>query len=97
RVCRALVWQAGPVIAIIRYSVPEERAAAFLEDAEGILDLFAAQPGYVRGRVARAVDEPGLWALVSEWEGAGFYRRALSAARMAMYPLMTLMINEPTA
>jgi hypothetical protein len=36
-------------------------------------------------------------ALVSEWEGAGFYRRALSAARMAMYPLMILMVNEPSA
>ena len=49
------------------------------------------------GRLARSVDEPNLWALVSEWEGAGFYRRALSAARMAMYPLMILMVNEPSA
>ena len=42
-------------------------------------------------------DEPNLWALVSEWEGAGFYRRALSAARMELYPLMILMVNEPSA
>ena len=34
---------------------------------------------------------------MSEWDGAGFYRRALSAARLTMYPLMTLMLNEPTA
>ena len=31
------------------------------------------------------------------FKGAGFYRRALGAARMVMYPLMTLMINEPSA
>jgi hypothetical protein len=43
------------------------------------------------------VDEPNLWALVSEWEGAGFYRRALSAAKMVMYPLMILMVHEPSA
>ncbi|GAA5081389.1 quinol monooxygenase YgiN [Thermocatellispora tengchongensis] len=85
------------MLAIIRFTVPEDRAPAFAEDAGGILDTFAAQPGYLRGRVGRSVDEPGVWALVSEWEGAGFYRRALSAARMAMYPLMTLMLNEPSA
>lgn len=87
----------GAVIALIRYSVPDARAEEFAAGAREVLDVLAAQPGYVRGRLGRSVDEPGLWALVTEWEGAGFYRRALSAARMAMYPLMTLMINEPSA
>lgn len=85
------------MLAIVRYSVPEDRSDEFFRASTAILDTLAVQPGYVRGRLARAVDEPGLWALVTEWEGAGFYRRALSAARMAMYPLMTLMVNEPTA
>ncbi|MBG0816039.1 antibiotic biosynthesis monooxygenase [Planomonospora sp. ID82291] len=85
------------MLALIRYSVPPARTGDFLTQAHDIIDTLAAQPGYVRGRVARSVDEPDLWALVSEWEGAGFYRRALGAARMAMYPLMTLMINEPSA
>ncbi|GAT66736.1 antibiotic biosynthesis monooxygenase [Planomonospora sp. ID91781] len=85
------------MLALIRYSVPPARAGEFLTQAYDIIDTLAAQPGYVRGRVSRSVDEPDLWALVSEWEGAGFYRRALGAARMAMYPLMTLMINEPSA
>ncbi|GLW08643.1 hypothetical protein Misp01_37730 [Microtetraspora sp. NBRC 13810] len=85
------------MLAIIRYSVPEGRTGEFLAEASAILDTLAAQPGYLRGQVGRSVDEPELWALVSEWEGAGFYRRALSAARMVMYPLMTLMVNEPSA
>ncbi|MCG5211994.1 antibiotic biosynthesis monooxygenase family protein [Streptosporangium sp. KLBMP 9127] len=85
------------MLAIIRYSVPEGRTQEFAAQAGEILALFEGQQGYLRGQLARSVDEPELWALVSEWEGAGFYRRALSAARMAMYPLMTLMINEPSA
>ncbi|WP_055483387.1 antibiotic biosynthesis monooxygenase family protein [Sphaerimonospora mesophila] len=85
------------MIALIRYSVPGSRTEEFTAGARAILEVLAAQPGYVRGQLGRSVDEPALWALVSEWEGAGFYRRALSAARMDMYPLMTLMINEPSA
>jgi quinol monooxygenase YgiN len=87
----------GRMLALIRYSVPAARADEFAAEAQQILDLLAAQPGFVRGQVGRSIDEPALWALVSEWEGAGFYRRALSAARMVMYPLMTLMLNEPSA
>lgn len=85
------------MLALIRYSVPDAQADDFAVQAREILDLFAAQSGFLRGQVGRSVDEPNLWALVSEWEGAGFYRRALSASRMSMYPLMTLMINEPGA
>ncbi|WP_214411943.1 antibiotic biosynthesis monooxygenase family protein [Sphaerisporangium fuscum] len=85
------------MLAVIRYTVPAARAEEFAEQARVILGTLAAQAGYLGGRIGRSVDEPDLWALVSEWEGAGFYRRALSAARMEMYPLMTLMINEPSA
>ncbi|NBE92939.1 antibiotic biosynthesis monooxygenase [Nonomuraea sp. KC401] len=85
------------MLAVIRYSVPESQSQDFVKQGHAILDLLATQPGYRRGRLARSVDEPNLWALVSEWEGAGFYRRALSAARMTMYPLMILMVNEPSA
>ncbi|NRQ34083.1 antibiotic biosynthesis monooxygenase [Nonomuraea sp. NN258] len=85
------------MLAVIRYTVPESQSQDFIKQGHAILDTLAAQPGYQRGRLARSVDEPNLWALVSEWEGAGFYRRALSAARMAMYPLMILMVNEPSA
>lgn len=85
------------MLAVIRYTVPESQSQDFLKQGHTILETLAGQPGFLRGRLARSVDEPNLWALVSEWEGAGFYRRALSAARMAMYPLMILMVNEPSA
>ncbi|GAA2304099.1 antibiotic biosynthesis monooxygenase [Nonomuraea sp. RK-328] len=85
------------MLAVMRYTVPESQSQDFVKQGHAILDTLATQPGYLRGRLARSVDEPNLWALVSEWEGAGFYRRALSAARMAMYPLMILMVHEPSA
>ncbi|MFC4529416.1 antibiotic biosynthesis monooxygenase family protein [Sphaerisporangium dianthi] len=85
------------MLALIRYSVPGSQSGQFVDQAKAILGTFAAQEGFLRGHIGRSVDEPALWALVSEWEGAGYYRRALSAARMDMYPLMTLMINEPSA
>lgn len=92
-----IVCHPGRVLAVIRFTVPETQSQDFLKQARNILDTLAAQPGYLGGRLARSVDEPNLWALLSEWEGAGFYRRALSAARMAMYPLLILMLNEPSA
>lgn len=85
------------MLALIRCSVPDSQTEEFTRQARDVLDLLAAQPGYVRGQLGRSVDEPDLWVLASEWEGAGHYRRALSAARMALYPIMTLMINEPSA
>ncbi|SEU14837.1 Antibiotic biosynthesis monooxygenase [Nonomuraea wenchangensis] len=85
------------MLAVIRYTVPESQSQDFAKQGQTILDTFAGQPGFLRGRLARSVDEPNLWALVTEWEGAGFYRRALSAARLVMYPLMILMVNEPSA
>ncbi|MFC6086382.1 antibiotic biosynthesis monooxygenase family protein [Sphaerisporangium aureirubrum] len=85
------------MLAFIRYSVPDARTGEFVASATGILKLFSLQDGYRDGQLGRSADEPELWALVSRWEGAGFYRRALSAARMEMYPLMTLMLNEPSA
>jgi quinol monooxygenase YgiN len=85
------------VLAVIRYIVPESQSQDFAKQAQTILDTLATQPGFLRGRIARSIDEPNLWALLTEWEGAGFYRRALSAARMVMYPLMILMVNEPSA
>ncbi len=85
------------MLAVIRYSVPAERTEEFTTHAREILDLFAAQPGHRAGRLGRAADDTSVWVLTSEWEGAGFYRRALSAARMVMYPMMSLMINEPNA
>jgi hypothetical protein len=65
----------------------------------GVLDLLAACPGFVRGRVARALDDAALLVLVTEWSGAGAYRRALSGyeVKVAFADLMAYVHNEPSA
>jgi hypothetical protein len=65
----------------------------------GVLDLLAARPGFLSGRVGRSVDEPALLILFTEWSGAGAYRRALSGydVKVAFAGLMAYVVNEPSA
>ncbi|GLW62850.1 hypothetical protein Arub01_10940 [Actinomadura rubrobrunea] len=87
------------MIAITRYRVPEEQAEGFAEQMGQILEALAASPGYRSGRLARTVDDPTLWALVTEWDGAGHYRRALGAyeVRLRFIPLAAMALDEPGA
>lgn len=63
------------------------------------IEALAARPGHIATRLARALDDPTMWVLVSEWENVGSYRRALSKyeVRMASAVLMGSIVNEPTA
>ncbi|WP_030145194.1 antibiotic biosynthesis monooxygenase family protein [Spirillospora albida] len=87
------------MIAITRYRVPGAGADGFTESMNGVLAALAASPGFRSGRLARTVDDPDLWALVTEWDGAGFYRRALGAyeVRLTFIPLAAMAIDEPGA
>ncbi|MBO2446512.1 antibiotic biosynthesis monooxygenase [Actinomadura barringtoniae] len=87
------------MIAITRYRVPDAESDEFVRRMTSVLDLLAASDGYVSGRLARTVDEPDLWAIVTEWEGAGYYRRALGAyeVRLEFIPLATMAVDEPGA
>lgn len=49
----------------------------FDQRAERALAALAARPGYLRGQVARSIDDTGDWLLLTEWESVGAYRRAL--------------------
>ena len=66
------------VLVHARYSVPDADAERFAPLAEAHLDALAAQPGFVRGRVARSQDATTEWVLATEWDGVGSARRALS-------------------
>jgi hypothetical protein len=87
------------VIAITRYRVPGPEADGFAEQMTAVLDALSASPGYRSGRLARTVDDPDLWALVTEWDGAGFYRRALGDydVRLRFIPLAAMAVDEPGA
>jgi quinol monooxygenase YgiN len=87
------------VIVVTRFDVPEADSAAFLPKAQAALSAFAARPGFVRGRVGRAADDPTAWLLSTEWDSVGAYRRSLSAydVKVDAAPLLGLGRDEPSA
>lgn len=87
------------LVVVSRFDVPERDAGAFLPQAEAALAAFAARPGYLRGEVGRAADDPTAWVLLTAWEGVGAYRRSLSAydVRVAAAPLLARGRDEPGA
>ncbi len=83
----------------MRLRVPVGEAEAFRECADRALVALAGQRGYGSARLGRAVDEPELWVITSEWDGVGAWRRALSAfdVRVELTPLMIYAVDEPGA
>jgi quinol monooxygenase YgiN len=88
-----------PVIVVNRFRVPPAGAEAFRADLERAREVLSRQAGYLAGRVGRNVDEPELWVLVTEWEGPGSYRRALSSydVKLAAVPTLSRAVDEPAA
>jgi hypothetical protein len=82
-----------------RFTVLDWDADEFLGKARAVVDSLSAQPGYVRGWVGRAADNPGLWLIATEWENVGSYRRALSSfdVKVTAVPVLSLAHDEPSA
>lgn len=89
----------SPVLVVTRFDVPDAEAADFLPRAQAALAAFAARPGYVRGRIGRAADDPTQWVLTTEWTGVGAYRRSLGAydVKVDAAPLLSRGRDEPSA
>ena len=89
----------SPVLVVTRFDVPESESAGFLPLAQAALAAFAARPGYLRGRIGRAADDPSQWVLTTEWVGVGAYRRSLSAydVKVDAAPLLSRGRDEPSA
>jgi len=87
------------VLVVNRFRVPESEGEAFARDLQAALDLLAACPGHVEGRIGRNVDDPELWVLSTTWEHVGAYRRALSSydVRVGAWPVLARAIEEPSA
>jgi hypothetical protein len=83
---------------VTRFDVPAD-AGDFLDRASAALDAFAGRPGFVRGRVGRAADDPCAWVLTTEWDGVGSYRRSLGAYEVKVHaaPLLSLGRDEASA
>ena len=87
------------MIVVSLFDLSEAAQGGFLSRAEAALAAFAACPGYLRGRIGRAADDPTRWVLTTEWSGVGAYRRSLGSydVKVAAAPLLSLSRDEPSA
>ena len=87
------------MLVVTRFVVPDVDGAGFRQRAEAAIAALAVRPGYRSARLARAADDPTRWILVTEWEGVGAWRRALSSydVKMNAMPLLALAEDEPSA
>ena len=86
------------MLVVNRFIVPADDPD-FADRAGVALEALAARPGYVRGELGRAYDDPTCWSLLTEWESVGAYRRALGGFDVKMHatPLLAQSVDEPSA
>ena len=87
------------MLVLNRYVAPAGEQDSFVERAHVALAALADRPGYLSGRLTRALDDPSYWTLVTEWESVGAYRRALGGFDVKVHatPLLSQSLDEPSA
>lgn len=85
------------MFAVTRLRAHGQDGAALAAAVGALLQALSSKPGFQDGELGRSADDPGLWALVTRWDGIGFYRRALSAAevKIAGAPVWVHALDEP--
>ncbi|MEV0733096.1 MULTISPECIES: antibiotic biosynthesis monooxygenase [Polymorphospora] len=87
------------MLVLNRFVVDEDGAGTFADRAHAALAALARRPGYRRGELVRALDDPTYWSLLTEWESVGAYRRALGDfdVKITAIPLLAESVDEPSA
>ena len=87
------------MFAIARFSIPLGEATQFRSELEQAKDVFSSAAGFISAFIGQNLDEPELWALTTEWENVGSYRRALSStrAKLEAIPVLARAIDEAGA
>ena len=86
------------MFAVTRLRASGDDAEALAGAVPALLVALAARPGFQDGELGRSADDPSLFALVTRWDGIGFYRRALSAAdvKITGAPVWVFALDEPS-
>lgn len=86
------------MLVLNRFVVPSD-STEFAGQAHAALAALAERPGYLSGRLTRALEDPTCWILATEWESVGAYRRALGAFDVKVHatPLLARSVDEPSA
>lgn len=86
------------MLAISRFRMAGD-TSSFEARAAAVVAHFAAATGCLGARLVRNLDEPELWAIVSDWADVGSYRRSFNGyeAKMVLVPLLSEAIDEPSA
>ncbi len=91
----------GGVLVLTRHRLPlpgHGDLAGALDAARDVLGVLAERPGFLRGWVARSVDDPDLLVLAHEWADVGSYRRALSSYEVKLRsPFLQTAADEASA
>ena len=87
------------MLVLNRFAVPAETQDTFVPQAHAALAALAERPGYLSGRLTRALEDPDCWVMVTEWESVGAYRRALGGFDVKVHaaPLLSQSVDEPSA
>jgi quinol monooxygenase YgiN len=87
------------MLVLNRFVVPDGAEDGFAERGHAALAALAASPGYLSGRLTRALDDPAHWTLVTEWESVGAYRRSLGRFDVKVHatPFLSESRDEPSA
>ncbi|MFZ0531199.1 MAG: antibiotic biosynthesis monooxygenase [Propionicimonas sp.] len=84
-------------MAISRFEVDDP--SAFRPAAEAVVAHFSGSSGCLDARLLQNLDEPRLWAIVTDWVDVGSYRRSFNGtgAKLLLVPLLSQAIDEPSA
>ncbi len=84
------------MLAITRFRDP---GADFEQRAARVVDFWRACSGNLRVDLVQNLDDPELWAIVSEWDSVGSYRRSFQGyeAKMILTEVLLLAVDEPSA
>ncbi len=85
------------MLAVTHLNLPDADQA--LADVTVLLTELERRAGFMSGSLARAMDDPGEWVLVTRWADVGSYRRGLSAyeVKLAFAPVMPYVRDEISA